>query len=215
MVIGICSNCKKERSIHLRKPNFSGEDKIYCNYCYRKLFWKRRNVICPRCKKNRPHHARGLCNGCYNSIFHIEKVRADNIRKSHNISPELYNKITESCAVCGFRKIVEIHHVDLNHNNNSTDNLAGLCPNHHKMVHHRDHRKEVFNVLEEKGFKVPEIYKEDEHYKNLKKPTIPKVKKQRVKEIKNKNRKLGATKIEYIDFRDIKRAVESNYSQLK
>ena len=39
------------------------------------------------------------------------------------------------CAICGFDKIVAIHHIDENHNNNDPKNLIPLCPNHHEMVH--------------------------------------------------------------------------------
>ena len=39
------------------------------------------------------------------------------------------------CVVCGFDKIVAIHHIDENKKNNSPENLIPLCPNHHEMVH--------------------------------------------------------------------------------
>lgn len=34
-----------------------------------------------------------------------------------------------------FDKIVTIHHIDENKNNNDFKNLIPLCPNHHQMVH--------------------------------------------------------------------------------
>jgi len=39
------------------------------------------------------------------------------------------------CVVCGFDKIVAIHHIDENKKNNDPRNLIPLCPNHHEMVH--------------------------------------------------------------------------------
>jgi hypothetical protein len=39
------------------------------------------------------------------------------------------------CCVCGFTKIVDIHHADHNHSNNDPKNLIPLCPNHHRMYH--------------------------------------------------------------------------------
>jgi hypothetical protein len=39
------------------------------------------------------------------------------------------------CVVCGFDKIVAIHHIDENKKNNDPSNLIPLCPNHHEMVH--------------------------------------------------------------------------------
>lgn len=39
------------------------------------------------------------------------------------------------CVVCGFDKIVCIHHIDENKKNNKITNLIPLCPNHHEMFH--------------------------------------------------------------------------------
>jgi len=39
------------------------------------------------------------------------------------------------CIICGFDKIVAIHHIDENRKNNKPSNLIPLCPNHHEMVH--------------------------------------------------------------------------------
>ena len=41
----------------------------------------------------------------------------------------------QECAICGFDKIVAVHHIDENHDNNDPHNLIPLCPNHHEMVH--------------------------------------------------------------------------------
>lgn len=46
-----------------------------------------------------------------------------------------FNNWDHKCAICSFDKIVAIHHVDENHNNNDPKNLIPLCPNHHEMVH--------------------------------------------------------------------------------
>jgi hypothetical protein len=41
----------------------------------------------------------------------------------------------KKCVVCGFDKIVAVHHIDENKQNNNPQNLIPLCPNHHEMVH--------------------------------------------------------------------------------
>lgn len=46
----------------------------------------------------------------------------------------LQNHLAE-CIICGFSKIVAIHHIDENKKNNNPINLIPLCPNHHEMVH--------------------------------------------------------------------------------
>lgn len=51
------------------------------------------------------------------------------------------------CAICGFDKIVAIHHIDENHDNNNPHNLIPLCPNHHEMVHSK-WRTEVQPIID-------------------------------------------------------------------
>jgi len=116
--------------------------------------------------RERPYQAKGLCTGCYNSVFHIDKVKIYNKIKDHNINYETYKSATKLCVVCGFDKIVDLHHLDMNHKNNAIENLAGLCPNHHKMAHHRNFQKDVFQQLKDKGFTVSEGYKDDSLFKN-------------------------------------------------
>ena len=41
----------------------------------------------------------------------------------------------KKCAICGFDRIVAIHHIDEDKKNNNPKNLVPLCPNHHAMVH--------------------------------------------------------------------------------
>lgn len=161
MARGICNNCKKEKDVA-----GDGKSKGICHVCYKKLIWKPELVKCNRCERNLPMHAKGLCQGCYTSIFHLDKVKMHNAKKYHNIDYETYKTATKLCVVCGFDKIVDLHHLDMNHDNNSVDNLTGLCPNHHKMVHHRVYQKEVLQQLREKGFNVPEGFKEDSLFRN-------------------------------------------------
>jgi hypothetical protein len=54
----------------------------------------------------------------------------------------------EKCVICGFDKVVAIHHVDENKENNSPRNLIPLCPNHHEMIHSK-WKNEVFPLIED------------------------------------------------------------------
>ena len=54
----------------------------------------------------------------------------------------------QECAICGFDKIVAVHHIDENHDNNDPHNLIPLCPNHHEMVHSK-WKNEVLPLIEE------------------------------------------------------------------
>ena len=101
------------------------------------------------------HHGKGLCPGCYNSTFFLDKVKEHNARRYHSISVDFFKKLSKRCVLCGFDKIIELHHLDHNVKNNSEDNFVGLCPNHHKMLHSKRYQKEIFEDLKEKGFKIP------------------------------------------------------------
>ena len=136
----ICSKCGK-----LKQNHGNG----ICNWCYRKYFWKQKLIICKRCGKERFHQAKGYCSGCYSSVFYLESNKDHNYRKWHNISPELYKKITKKCLIFGFDKVVDLHNLDESHDNNSEKNMIGLCPNHHKMLHNFKYREEVLTQIQE------------------------------------------------------------------
>lgn len=160
MVLGNCNTCEKQRDISL-----SGISKGMCKVCYKKIIWRPKIVECQRCRRMLPMHAKRLCSGCYNSTFHIERTRELNAKRVHNIDVVTYRNLIESCIICGFNNIVEIHHLDHNHSNNSKENLTGLCPNHHKMLHSKKYQKQIFDILRQKGFKVPESNLSDGFFK--------------------------------------------------
>jgi len=136
----ICQKCKKEKTHHA---------KGMCCKCYKKRY-NQPYILCKTCKKQKPHHAFGLCSNCYIKTHKYDQIKAHNYKKWHNISLENYREITEKCLVCGFDKIVELHHLDKDHNNNSSNNLIGLCPNHHKMLHTDEYCTEIKEMMENK-----------------------------------------------------------------
>lgn len=147
-----CSNCNLLKEHHA---------KGLCYSCYRKLTWKPRIITCKRCQRELPLHAKDLCAGCFNFIFRSKENKAFNYRKWHNIDSTLYKQITQKCIICGFESIVELHHLSGNKKDNTPKNLIGLCPNHHKMIHNYAFRAEIFKILKEKGFVLPEDKKLD------------------------------------------------------
>lgn len=164
MAIGICKNCRKEK----KDIAESGKSEGLCHQCYKKLLWKPKLINCPRCKRIKPYQGRGLCMGCYNSVYQINNVLAGQRKKLYNIDNLTYKEITKACILCGFDKVVDLHHLDHDHNNIYRDNLVGLCPNHHRMLHHRNHKREIHLKLKEMGFKVPELYADDSVFKQNK-----------------------------------------------
>jgi hypothetical protein len=60
--------------------------------------------------------------------------------KSSGRSSRGYRRhVASSCSRCGFipehRTQLEVHHVDLNHDNNDVSNLSTLCANCHRLIH--------------------------------------------------------------------------------
>jgi len=137
------------------KCNIEGiHAKGLCYKCY-KHQWKPRKVICKRCQNERYYHSKGYCASCFNFLFHIDKIKAYNCRKEHNLDINTYKIITKECILCRFNKIVDLHHLDENKKNNHKQNLIGLCPNHHKMFHNYKYKKEIIKAIKNKGYKVP------------------------------------------------------------
>jgi ribosomal protein L37E len=148
----ICSNCGKEDINHA---------KGLCLNCYRKYAWKRKLIICKRCGREKPNHAKGFCGGCYQFVFHLDQNKAWNKKKNFELDFKEYKDLTKECIICGFDKIVDLHHLDENKKNNSKQNLIGLCPNHHKMLHDFKFRKEIREILTNKGISLPKDEKID------------------------------------------------------
>ena len=145
-----CVNCNKDKEHHAKGLCFS---------CYTKVSWKPKMGTCKRCKREMPIKCKGLCPGCYNFVFQLDKNKAWNQRKNYQIDIEDYKQITSKCIICGFEKVVDLHHLDQNKNNNSKTNLLGLCPNHHKMLHDYRYRQEMLSLLKEKDYAVPKDVK--------------------------------------------------------
>jgi hypothetical protein len=145
-VIKECDNCKQEKEHHA---------KGLCYSCYKKLRFKPKILTCKRCKRKLPIHAKALCASCYNYVFHQDKNKAYQQRKKNKIDIKTYQKTTKTCVICGFDKIVDIHHLDGNKQNNSENNLIGLCPNHHRMINNYKYKFEVFSELAKLGYTLP------------------------------------------------------------
>ncbi|MBT3691401.1 hypothetical protein HOD75_00115 [archaeon] len=138
--INICKICNKEKKVN---------GNLVCNWCYRREIWKPKLQECPRCKRTKPHHSKGYCKACYNYVFFIDNTKAHNYKKYHNIDFETYKRLTKSCLICNFDKVVDLHHLDEDHNNNNEDNLIGLCPNHHKMLHDFRYKDEIQQQIQQ------------------------------------------------------------------
>jgi flagellar biosynthesis GTPase FlhF len=63
-----------------------------------------------------------------------EQDKAYRIKKDFGLTLEEYEARTKQCAICDWTLYVELHHINGRKDNN---NLIGLCPNHHTLIHRR------------------------------------------------------------------------------
>lgn len=84
----------------------------------------------------------------YSNAKFCSRSCANNRQKWWNDNAWHYRTIAfrhweEKCVICGFDKVVAVHHIDENKENNNPQNLIPLCPNHHEMIHHSKWSNEV------------------------------------------------------------------------
>ena len=138
-----CKNCGKEDEHHA---------KGLCFNCYRRMAWQPKKKECPSCKEVKVIHAKGYCKYCYTKIFYTEYSRLASRKQYSGITKEVFDKLPKKCLICGFDKIIDVHHLIAKSKggSHSLDNLIALCPNHHKMTHHADYQKEMLARVSEK-----------------------------------------------------------------
>jgi hypothetical protein len=59
-----------------------------------------------------------------------------------------WNEDQKECVVCGEDKVVAVHHMNEDHNDNRVENLVPLCPTHHTYMHSK-YKAEILPVVEE------------------------------------------------------------------
>ena len=90
-------------------------------------------IIIAREKTKKFENSRFCSRSCSNNR---QEWWNDNATRYRTIAFQTWKK---ECVVCGFDKIVVVHHMDENHDNNDIHNLVPLCPNHHEMFHSKYH----------------------------------------------------------------------------
>lgn len=107
----------------------------------RKSKWETLTKNCPICLKefdttSNPKEERTTCSySCSNSFFRSGENNPN--WKQGSYRSTCFSQHDKKCIICGEDKIVEVHHYDNNHNNNSIENLIPICPTHHKYIHSR------------------------------------------------------------------------------
>ncbi len=130
------ANTKKRACIHCGKEatlaNIGRHEKV----CSRPKITKE----CPVCKNMHIKDGVTCSYSCSNTYF---RSGHNNPNWSNNNYRHICFKYHgQKCIVCGEEKILAVHHINENHNDNRPENLVPLCPTHHQYVHSK-YKKEV------------------------------------------------------------------------
>lgn len=121
-----CSFCNKEMVKSGLKQH---ESSCYLNPNNRKP--------CPVCSSPiKNYRENTTCSvSCANTYFRSGPSNS-NWKDSAYVTTCFHNH-DKKCVVCGEDRIVEVHHLDENRDNNEPSNLIPLCPTHHRYWHSR------------------------------------------------------------------------------
>ena len=121
----------------------------------RRFLYERMIKKCPVCEQefetivNHRDEKTTCSHSCSNTHFATSRNKPDRYTNYRTICFKSWKK---ECVVCGFDKVVEVHHLDHNHSNNDKHNLVPVCPNHHQMLHTskwaEETRQEILKVVE-------------------------------------------------------------------
>ena len=112
-----CHVCKKSFNIEERETLFIEEKIRHCSY------------------------------KCSNSHGGKAKAKSLEFKGKLHYTTIAFRHHERKCIVCGFDKIVTVHHYDENHKNDDPKNLVPLCPNHHQMFHSK-YKNEVKQLID-------------------------------------------------------------------
>lgn len=97
--------------------------------------------VCPICgnsfatSKGAPDEKTTCSHSCANTHFRCGDNNGNWKERTYRTTCFKYHE--KKCIVCGEKIIVEVHHFDNDHENNSPENLIPLCPTHHQYWHSR------------------------------------------------------------------------------
>jgi len=117
--ISITSIKKHEQTCYLNEINLKK-----CPVCEQPIKDYKHNITCSnKCK-----------------MIHFSEMYKEYGKTSHPHShyrTVCFDNHEKKCIICNENKIVSVHHIDGNENNNDPKNLVPLCPTHHCYLHSR------------------------------------------------------------------------------
>jgi predicted nucleic acid-binding Zn ribbon protein len=140
-----CKYCTKETTL--------GNIKRHEDFCYLNPDNIKHCAVCNSIIKNYKS-SKGTCSrSCANTFFKSGENNGNFKGDSYQFL--CFSNHKKECVVCGENKIVAVHHLNENHEDNTIENLIPMCPTHHQYMHSK-YKKEILHVVEEyvKNFKA-------------------------------------------------------------
>ena len=133
-----CKFCDKETNI--------GNIAKHEDSCYMNPKNIKRCEVCDNIIKNYKT-SKGTCSrSCANKLFKSGEQNGN--WKGTNYQTLCFTQHKKECIICGEDKIVAVHHMNENHNDDRIENLVPLCPTHHQYMHSR-YKTEILSKVEE------------------------------------------------------------------
>jgi hypothetical protein len=147
---------KNEKSLsNLKKASTTKKSCVYCTKLVSSGNLKRHENACDKnpvnlkeCPVCKIMHSKGgvTCSyACSNTHFRSGVNNPNWSDDSYQTT--CWHHHGKKCLVCGEEKIVAVHHVNENHNDNRPENLVPLCPTHHQYVHSK-YKDEIQPIVE-------------------------------------------------------------------
>lgn len=105
-------------------------------------------TLCAVCEEPIKNYktSKGTCSrSCANTHFKRGENNGNWTGNDYRLICWQYHK--KECIVCKEDKIVSVHHMNENHNDNRPENLVPLCPTHHQYLHSR-YKNEIIDIVE-------------------------------------------------------------------
>jgi hypothetical protein len=128
----------------------------------RPLKWEKINKECPVCgkefeaQKGHPREKMTCSYACSNSHFRSGKDNPNFKNGKYNYRTICFLYHEKKCVICGEDKIVGVHHLNEDHQDNRPENLIPLCPTHHSYWH-SNYKSEI----EQRVLDYIEVWKEN------------------------------------------------------
>ena len=146
------------KRLHKIKCKFCEIKKFNCNIARHESSCYLNPINLKHCIKcNSPikdyKHSQGTCSrACSNVYFKNLRNDRQNIKHYRTICFRHHRKV---CVICGENKIVAVHHMNENRQDNRIENLVPLCPTHHQYLNSK-YKNEVLPQVQKylKNIKV-------------------------------------------------------------